>query len=359
MVSLYFHIPFCSKKCPYCHFYVLPDKADLHQLLLEALYLQWKKWEPEIQGKKIVSIYFGGGTPSLLGPKAIEKILSWVPYSSPCEITLEANPEKSFLPEFVSVGVNRVSLGVQSLDNPTLTMLGRTHTAERAIETIANAGIENISIDLMYEIPGQTLESWKKTLARLKDLPITHLSLYNLTFEPQTLFFKKQKELTPLLPSSELSLEMLQLAVSHLESIGLKRYEISAFAKEGFHSCHNTGYWTGRPFLGLGPSAFSYWNGKRFRNVANLQKYAAALKRGASPIDFEEQLPYPQNIQELLAIRLRLLEGVDLKDYPVPPVSLQNLQGLQDRGWLQIRGSRAKLTPEGLLFYDSVAEAIV
>lgn len=360
-VSLYFHIPFCSRKCPYCHFYVVPDKSDFKNLLLQALRLEWDKEFEKLKGKKIASIYFGGGTPSLFGPNALGEILNWI--GNPhCEITLEANPEQitlSLMQEFASIGINRLSIGVQSLHDPTLQILGRTHSAQKAIDAIhhtAEAGISNITIDLMYEIPGQTVESWEHTLDQLSSLPITHLSLYNLTFEPETVFFKKKKKLDPLLPSPEANLAMLEAAVLRLEKIGLKRYEISAFAKPGFESHHNIGYWTGRPFIGFGPSAFSYWGGKRYRNILDLKKYALALKENRSPVDFEETLPHPANLHELCAIRLRLLEGVNTLDFPLDPTLFKRLQA---KGWLHLEGSHARLTNQGLLFYDSVASEIV
>jgi len=360
-LGIYFHIPFCTRKCPYCHFYVTADKADSKELLLRALRLEWEREHSKLDGKKIVSVYFGGGTPSLFGPEALGEILKWIEPSN-CEITLEVNPEEITLPlmqAFAAIGINRVSIGVQSLHDPTLQMLGRKHSAQKAIDAIlqtSQAGISNITIDLMYEIPGQTLESWQHTLSQLKNLPITHLSLYNLTFEPETVFFKKKEKLAPLLPPPEINLAMLEAAVSHLEQIGLKRYEISAFAKPGFASCHNTGYWTGRPFLGFGPSAFSYWEGKRYRNISDLKKYASALEAHRSPVDFEEALPYPASLHELLAIRLRLLEGVDTRDFPVDPALYHRLAS---KGWLSLESPRARLTALGLLFYDSVATEIV
>jgi len=350
--SLYFHVPFCKKKCPYCHFYVTHDRPDSQKLLMEALKVEWE--QKDVQGFQPVSIYLGGGTPSLLGTEAIATLLSWTGPAQ--EVTLEMNPQE-VLPAYP--GVNRVSLGVQSLHDPTLKMLGRTHTAKEAVQAIFDvhrAGIENISIDLMYEIPGQTLESWKATLDQLAHLPITHLSLYNLTFEANTPYFRKQKELTPLLPSSEISLQMLNLAVESFEKMGLKRYEISAFAKPGFESVHNTGYWTGRPFLGFGPSAFSYWEGKRYRNVCDLKKYASLLQNGESPVDFEETLSPQASLHERLAVALRLVRGVDQRDYPVSPDLYSRLHAL---GWLAFEGNRAHLTPQGLLFYDSVATEII
>jgi oxygen-independent coproporphyrinogen III oxidase len=366
--SLYFHIPFCSKKCPYCHFYVLPDQEELKRQFLEALELEWKRVSPLINPSEIVSLYFGGGTPTLVGAKAIQTILEWVRPPADCEITLEANPEETNLDlmrSFKQAGINRISLGVQSLDDTSLIVLERQHSAYKAlhaIDAIAAAGFTNLSIDLMYDLPFQTLESWRKTLRQVSSLPITHLSLYNLTIEPHTPFHKRRHSLP--LPTDELSLQMLQEAVSALEESGLQRYEISAFAKHGLFSRHNTGYWTARPFLGLGPSAFSYWEGKRFKNISHLQKYRQALQEGKSPVDFEEQLPYPRNLQELLAVHLRLLEGVDIAVFEARHGRLtaelrKTLSSLQDKGWLERQGDSLSLTHTGQLFYDLVAEAIV
>lgn len=345
---------------------MLPDEERFKIQLLAALDLEWKKQSPLLANKEIVSLYFGGGTPFLFGPAAIQKIIDWVSPPTGCEITLEANPENvtlELMQAYKEAGINRVSIGVQSLDDSSLNTLSRTHNAEtaiRAIELTHQAGIENISIDLMYDLPSQTLESWERTLSRLERLPIAHLSLYNLTFEPHTVFFKHRKKLLPQVPTAETSLQMLKTAVDRLEALGLKRYEISAFAKPGFASRHNSGYWTARPFLGFGPSAFSYWEGQRFQNVANLSSYAKALAENRSPVDFSETLAYPDNLHELLAVRLRLLEGVDLAHFPnLPPATHAILRTLEAQGWLELTPTHAKLSQEGLLFYDSVATAII
>lgn len=336
--------------------------------------MEWQRVALKFQDKKLVSIYFGGGTPTLFGAKAIGDLLNVIRQDAildpSCEITIEANPESAtpeLLSELYQVGINRISIGAQSLDDSSLLTLGREHSANKAVVAIENsykAGICNISIDLMYDLPSQTLQSWERTLKQVQKLPITHLSLYNLTIEPHTVFFKNKKTLNPLLPNAEESLKMLEMAVDNLETFGLKRYEISAFAKEGFHSRHNTGYWEGRPFIGLGPSAFSYWDKKRFRNVASLSKYHAALTKDESPVDFVENLPYPEDIAELLAIQLRLLKGVDLEAFATRNGQLAKemevtLLALQEKGWLAKEGERLKLTENGLLFYDSVAEEIV
>jgi len=368
--SLYFHIPFCSKKCPYCHFFVLPDDAALKKKFVDALLKEWKLRLPQLQGRRIVSVYFGGGTPTKLAPAHYHQILSQIEREQDCEVTLEANPEDvtlASMQEYREAGINRVSLGIQSLQDQDLLVLGRTHNASRAIHAIHaihEAEIFNISADLMFELPSQSLEGWEKTLRALSSLPLTHLSLYNLTFESNTIFFKQRKELLPKLPPEEIRLQMLQMAVQSLESIGLTRYEISAFAKPGMHSRHNSGYWTGRPFLGFGPSAFSYWDGARFSNVAHLNKYLGFLEQNRFPIDFEERLSYPRNVQELFAIQLRLVDGVDVGRFtanhgPLPHVLHSSLQRVMEKGWVEEKHGMIKLTASGQLFYDSVATELI
>lgn len=373
--SLYFHIPFCTRKCDYCHFYVLPDKENLHEKLLEALLWEWKKNLPLMRGKTLVSIYFGGGTPSLFGPKRIHHLIEVIKKSGVLlppnlEITLEANPEKinlSLMQDYAAAGINRVSIGIQSLDTELLKRLGRLHdseTAKQAVYTTLEAGISNITIDLMYELPNQTLQQWEETLIQIDLLPITHLSLYNLTIEPQTVFFKKRKALALLVPDANVSLAMYQLALKKLEEYGLKQYEISAFAKHDYYSRHNVGYWTGRPFLGFGPSAFSFWDGKRFQNVANLSKYHAALQVGQSPIDFTEKLNPDAHRRELLVIRLRINEGLNLQDFESTHGALEKetlscIELLISQGLIEKNGQNLRLTAAGILYHDAIASQLI
>lgn len=358
VISLYFHIPFCSKKCPYCHFYVVPNKPLFHQVLTEGLKLEWETIQSHIAGKEITSVYFGGGTPALF-PQGIAEILSRLKLPSDCEITVEANPEEctmALLQALRSMGVNRLSLGVQSLDDRALQSIERIHSASKAKEAICmakQAGFSNVSIDLMYDLPDQTLASFAYTLEQVAKLDIDHLSLYNLTIEPHTAFYKRP----PKQPEAETSLQLLEMAVAKLEAMGLTRYEISAFAKKGKQSRHNLGYWTGRPFLGLGPSAFSYWEGERFRNVANLQRYTALLREGKSPIDFREKLPFPQSTNERFAVRLRLLEGAEATE--LSDTTLSAIEKLTQQGLLQKEGPRIQLTPRGLLLYDTIATELI
>lgn len=374
-ISLYFHVPFCTKKCDYCHFYVIPNKEIYHEQLLEGFALDLTRWKPQLVGKRLVSIYFGGGTPSLLKSDELASILKQVQRVIPfdptkLEITLEANPEtitQETMKQFAAVGINRVSIGVQTLDDPLLIKLGRSHRASASIEAVeatAAAGINNISIDLMYDIPAQTLASWRHTLEQIGHLPITHLSLYNLTIEPHTVFFKYRETIAKEVPDADISAQMYKTAVDILAKHGLIQYEISAFAHAGHQSQHNTGYWTGRPFLGFGPSAFSDWQGKRFRAIANLQKYLQNLREGNSPIDFSEQLPAEQRRRELLVIALRLCIGVDLgsftaKNGPLDELTIKALQNLQQETLVERRGDIIKLSPRGILFYDTVAAELI
>ena len=335
--------------------------------------MEWEQKRALIKKNTLCSIYFGGGTPTLF-PEAIatmlEKARKQLRLTSSCEITVEGNPETLSLPllkRLKKCGVNRLSLGAQSFDNTLLKVLGRNHengSIFNAIDLSIAAGIENISIDLMYEIPHQSISQFESTLLTLKNLPISHLSLYNLQIEKNTPFFRQKKALTPHLPTEKEGLKMLTMACAFLEEMGLKRYEISAFAKRGKESRHNLGYWTGRPFLGLGPSAFSFFEGKRFRNVANLSAYKIALKAGRSPADFEEKLPFPKNIHEQVAIGLRVFDGICLQTFekevsPLPELLRKTLQNLAKEGFIYKENHKIALTDRGRLFYDTVAESIV
>lgn len=357
--SLYFHVPFCTKKCPYCHFYVIPNRRPFQTLLKEALSLEWKTQSPLLENQSICSIYFGGGTPALFD--GIGEILQPISRPLDCEITIEANPEESSFERFSlfrSWGINRLSLGVQSLDDRSLQTLERIHSADKAKQAIFDAhraGFKNISIDLMYDLPGQTEESWRYTLDQLADLPIQHLSLYNLTIEPHTAFHKRQVKT----PSGELSLRLLNAALEKLEEIGLHRYEISAFARMGHESRHNLGYWTYRPFLGFGPSAYSYWNQERFRNIAHIQRYARHLKENTSPVDFREKLSDAAHTKERLAVQLRLKKGVDLNRLELPEETRTAIEKLKLSGLLQQTGAQLQLTDRGMLFYDTVAVELI
>lgn len=365
--SLYIHIPFCRNKCPYCHFYSVSLKDNLKKFI-DALLQEIKR--TSFKKEKIVSIYFGGGTPSIIEPEEIEEILKLFPFDTKCEITLEVNPEDvsiKRIENYKKIGINRISMGVQSFHEDELRTLKRSHgveKAKRAIDDIYNAGIENISIDLMYDLPKQNLKTFAQTLNLALDFPIKHISLYNLTFEENTFFYKNKDKYAPFLPKEEESLDLLNYAVETIEKKGFRRYEISAFAKKNFESIHNIGYWTGREFFGFGPSAFSYLNHRRFKNISNVNKYIQLIENNKSTIDFEEKLLKKERIKELLAINLRLTNGVDTHKFQQKEGNFwkelsQTLSNLIEEGFLEKRENQLFLSKKGFLFYDHIAETII
>jgi oxygen-independent coproporphyrinogen-3 oxidase len=372
--SLYFHIPLCTKKCAYCHFYVIPDKPLFQEMLYRGLLMEWERQKKLFEGRQIVSLYFGGGTPALLPSpllkSLIQRILEETDTHPEIEITLEANPENldsTRASQFLEAGIKRLSIGIQSLDPDLLPTLERSHSASKAIEAVHaaySAGVQNISVDLMYDLPDQSLESWVRTCRQAAALPIRHLSRYNLTIEPHTSFAKHEARLRPRMPDEDLSTAMYQEAQRILSAQGLAQYEISAFARDGQISRHNSGYWTGRPFLGLGPSAFSYWEGARFRNACSIHRWYRAVESGESAIDFEERLDPDAARRERLIIALRRLEGVDLASFerelgPLEEATRLSLEELRQHQLLHCQEGRWRLSDDGILLYDALAAQLV
>lgn len=372
-LSLYFHIPFCYRKCPYCHFYVLPNKTQLHEVWKTAIFLDLKRYHEILSSHVITTIYFGGGTPYLIGAPTIASILDFLHnYSiSPLvEVTLEANPEdisENTIAAFQKTGINRISLGAQSLDNDLLQKIGRAHTQNqviRAVHTIDQTGISNISLDLMYDLPSQTLAVWQKTLHIVQDLPLSHISLYNLVLEPHTAFYKHRRSITPQIPSAEVSTQMYRMAQSIFSQAGYTQYEISAFCRKNLFSRHNVGYWTSRPYIGFGPSAHSYYDGRRSSNISHLGRYLEALKEGKDPTDMQEMLCPEKALREALAISLRLLTGVHIstfqKKWGLFSQDLQkSLDTLEKARLLSQVDGYLKLTDRGILLYDELASEII
>lgn len=360
--GIYVHVPFCQKKCPYCHFAVRSYQEPAVNAYIRALKKEWAAREHLFD--TISTLYFGGGTPSLLDEKAFEIVFHIFPKCLG-EITIEANPENITYEKmkfYKQLGINRVSIGVQSLSEDRLVAIGREHTAKKALEGIENtlkAGIENISVDLMYDLPNQTFGEFKDSVDQVSLLDITHISLYNLVFEPGALYYKDRNAIKQLMPNGDVSTKMLSYAIDRFEDAGFGRYEISAFAKKGYEAVHNTSYWKGLPFIGLGPSAFSYHDGKRFRNSLHQGKWHTAIEAGKEPVDFEEELKYPDNVHELLAIRLRILEGIDVSKFDLPNETLNKIEQLINGGYLEKRGNLTALTKRGTLFYDTVASELI
>lgn len=365
--SIYIHVPFCQNKCPYCHFYSIYPKEGYLDRFTKALIVEWKQKQ---FSKKIVSIYFGGGTPSLLGPKRIEKILDCISKDALLEdpeITLETNPScKEDYKDFVIAGINRISIGTQTFSDNLLKILGRKHSVRDnvdCVEKVFKGGVENISIDLMYDIPTQKQEDITICESFIKNLPVSHVSLYNLTFEENTPFFTRKEEFFPLLPSDKESLGLLEDIVGILENLSFTRYEISAFAKKGKMSRHNLGYWTGREFVGIGPSAFSFVNGIRVQNTPNFLTYEKKVLSGIDPKDFVDDISLRERKKELLAIGLRVLSGVDIEEFEkkhgrIEEETKKEIEALIKEGMLE-KKEKLCLTKKGVLFYDLVAQRII
>lgn len=377
--ALYVHVPFCEKRCSYCDFYTVAGRraaipAYIEALLRElTLYARRAPW----RNLRIDTVYFGGGTPSLLSAEQIHRILARVradfSLKETPEITLEANPGTTgmaALQGYAQAGVNRLSIGVQSFHAEDLQMLDRLHTVEQvyaAIHDACAAGFENISIDLMFALPGQRPRVWKDNLARAVDLPVQHISAYNLTIEPGTPIAASIQK-GRVRPHSEWRERALyEFTIYFLEQHGFMQYEVSNYARSGFCSRHNMKYWDGSPYLGLGASAHSFDGRRRFWNVSNYVRYAAVLQRGRLPVAGEEILTPEQRQAEMIYLGLRMREGLDLHDFSQrfqldfreKFASQLDRLAAHDPALIQINDERLQLTHEGWLLCDAVCAEFI
>jgi oxygen-independent coproporphyrinogen-3 oxidase len=326
--GLYIHIPFCPQICGYCDFYKLAHRGDAQvESYLAALRKEISLYatHSSFRGLKFGTLYFGGGTPSILNAahihEMVELAFSNFQFEPTSEVTLETDPgtaDVNKLRDFRAAGVNRLSLGIQSFQNHELKFLDRTHTAEDAIATFEmsrQAGFENISIDLIFALPSQRRLEWEENLSQAIRLAPNHISTYCLTYEDRTpLMFKLRKGLVEKLPD-EKQREMYLQALEFLAANGFDHYEVSNFAKAGFYSRHNLKYWDGSAYLGLGASAHSFIGERRFWNFSHLKKYRDALAADRLPIEAEEQLTHEQEILERIFLSLRQRKGLDVKSF--------------------------------------------
>ena len=370
--ALYIHIPFCEKRCVYCDFYTVAGVSSRIPDYVAALKKEigLRAAEPFWQRQRFATIFFGGGTPSLLSPQQIAEILDTVfgafQFEQHPEITIEANPgtlTSEQLARYRSTGVNRLSLGVQSLHADELERLDRIHSPQQAIDAVMmarHAGFENINMDFIFALPQQTIPRWQASLEQAFELQPTHISAYNLTIEHGTpLDVKIRKgEMEPL--SEEEERAFYQFTIDFLESHGYRQYEISNFAKPGFEAKHNIKYWDGSVYLGLGASAHSFDGKRRFWNVANLRKYLEALTAARLPEDSAEQLSKSQQMFETAFLGLRQRHGVDLAAFAKKfrqsfDATFNGLVPELEKGGLLIRrDERLQLTPEGLFLCDEI-----
>lgn len=319
MAGIYLHIPFCKGKCAYCDFYSVARKQS-KQHFVDAILREIELRKSYLDHEKIQTIYFGGGTPSMLAIKDIDKIIAALHKNFTIEkhheITLEANPDDlstNYIKGLKSIGVNRLSIGVQSFNTDDLKLTRRRHTAKQAVESIQNAqnqGFKNISLDLIYGLPNLSLTRWKKNVKKALLLNIQHISAYHLTIEPQTLFYKYHQNGKLNLPSENESIDQFKLLKELTEKNGFIHYEISNFAKDGSISLHNTNYWMDVKYLGLGPSAHSYNLTSREWNIANIYAYMDGIFQGKLQNE-TETLTKKEKYNDFVITSLRTMWGLN------------------------------------------------
>jgi len=383
--SLYIHIPFCRKKCPYCDFYSRSYDKSLVEAYIGVLCKQIEALDNDF-----FTIYIGGGTPSVLGLPLLKKMLKALSKISAKveEFTIEINPEsldKRKLELFRDNGVNRLSIGLQSFSDKKLRKLGRVHNSKKAIEAIQlakRAGFKDIGIDLIFGVSKETVSEWMAELEQAVSLDIKHISTYCLTYEKNTPLFLqvKKKFIIPL--GDEVLANMYIEAINYLSKKGYKHYEISNFSKPGFESKHNMNYWQGNPYLGLGPSAVSFVNstlvgtstlagtGKREKNISSVAKYIDKIKNEESPVSFSETLSKKRQAKELAAIKIRTKEGIDFKwfkartGYDFLKLEDKALEALLGDGLLKYKRKKGRiirvyLSKKGFCFSDTASSSFL
>jgi oxygen-independent coproporphyrinogen-3 oxidase len=367
--GLYIHIPFCKQKCPYCDFYSVP-----YDRISAARYIDILSKEIEKLNKKIVTVYIGGGTPTVLERELLDRLLMILApvLSQSAENTIEANPEsvdQDKYTVFLERGINRLSIGVQSLYQSKLQLLKRIHTVEEAQSAVSMAvkrGFKNISVDMIYGLPGETLESWKNELCHLVSLPVTHISCYALTCEKGTPFANAKRYI-----AEEVVSKMMWWNMRYLPKKDFLHYEVSNFAKQGYASRHNLNYWRNKPYFGLGASAVSYSEGVRSKNTSDLQEYIECREQGSGAVVSREKLSTLKRAQETAALNIRRVSGIELKEFKEETgydfwsiAKRSSISYLRKCNLIQYRrkGRRIigiSLTKKGFLYADEVCAHLV
>jgi oxygen-independent coproporphyrinogen-3 oxidase len=320
MAGIYIHIPFCRQKCYYCDFYKTVNTTQT-DIFLSSLKKEAALQKYYLANETVKTIYFGGGTPSVLSGNQLSFIMNFLnEYFSVipnAEITFEANPDdlsKQYLLLLKNLGINRLSIGVQSLQDNHLKKMNRRHTTEQAIQAIENAvsaGFSNLSADLIYGLPGLSLHEWKNSLQQIFRLPVVHLSAYHLTYHQGTPFYTWLKKGILKELSENESIEQFNILIDEAEKAGFEQYEISNFARNGWYSKHNSAYWTGEKYLGLGPSAHSFNGDSRRWNVAHVDGYIRGIENNFSWFE-EEQLSEKEKFNEYILTRIRTKWGISV-----------------------------------------------
>lgn len=322
MAGIYIHIPFCRQKCYYCDFYktVNTNQTDTFISTLEKETVLRKSY---ISQEKVKTIYFGGGTPSVLTEKQLSAVFKFLheffSVVPDAEITFEANPDdltKEYLQMLKNTGINRLSIGIQSFQNEHLKKMNRRHNTEQAIKSIeiaASVGFSNLSADLIYGLPGLTLQEWESSLQQIFRLPVVHLSAYHLTYHQGTPFYTWLKKGTLRELSENESIEQFNLLIDEAEKAGFEQYEISNFARNEQYSKHNSAYWSGEKYLGLGPSAHSFNGDSRRWNIAHLDRYIHGIENNTTWFE-EEILSENERFNEYILTRLRTKWGISVQE---------------------------------------------
>ena len=368
MAGIYIHIPFCKRRCIYCDFYSTTE-SEQQPTYVHALCQELNLRKDYLEGEEIETIYLGGGTPSQLSHEELEAIFLTIyniyKVKEDAEITLEANPA-DLTPEYVSMlrtqPINRISMGIQTFQEETLKRLHRRHTAQQAIEAFRRcreAGFHNISIDLMYGLPGETLDTWKEDLRQAIALHPEHISAYHLIYEEGTVLWKLREEQQVEEADEDLSLTFFKTLIDELTRAGYQHYEISNFCLPELHSRHNSSYWTGKKYLGCGPSAHSFNGHSRQWNVASLRSYIEGIEQGQPDYEIEElDLHTRYNDYVITSIRtcwgmslshLRTTYGEELYRY-----CLRMAESHLRQGVLEIREDVLRLTPSGIFISDGI-----
>jgi oxygen-independent coproporphyrinogen-3 oxidase len=365
-MHLYLHVPFCARRCSYCDFAIAVRRDVPSDAYADLVLREWAEWQSHpawARSPRVETIYFGGGTPSLLEPAALGRVVEqiWTDrgIESGAEITLEANPDDvtpAAATAWRAAGINRVSLGVQSFDPAVLRWMHRTHTADqpaRAVETLRAAGLDDLSLDLIFGLPGALDRDWEADLARAMALEPGHLSLYGLTIEDRTPLARwtARGAVTPV-DEERYAAEFL-LAHRLLAGTGYEHYEVSNYALAGQRARHNSAYWRRAPYFGLGPSAHSAWGNQRRWNLREWAAYERALAEGAPVVAGEEQLGPEEVRLEELYLGLRTTEGV-----PAERVSADTAARWRESAWAEPADGRVRLTPEGWLRLDALVAAV-
>ena len=374
MAGIYVHIPFCNSKCAYCGFYSLPS-LKLKDRFLEALKAEIVARKDYLQGDAVNTIYFGGGTPSLLSLKEIGELLNHInahyPVASNAEITLEANPDTlslEYLEGLRQLGVNRLSIGIQSFFDNDLKYLSRrhdSHHAQQCLDWAKQTGFENISIDLIYGLPSSNADQWNKNLDIFFAYGLPHLSAYALTLEPNAIL-TKQIELGKVPPVNEDdALRDYEILCQRAAENGYLHYEISNYCRSGMHSKHNSSYWFGTPYIGFGPSAHSFDGNSRQWNVSSVEKYCVSVPKTVEGSAIEKEILSPeQHYDEYVMLRLRTHWGIDLKwlkremGERFSTYCEQHAQPLIAQGRLSQTREFLYLTDQQMLFADGIAEEL-